>query len=72
MSAETTNAAISCQRQRQRVLIDGEAHDSGREILERREFGRWWNPWADLRACNTPFIREIAFEAWQAARRATG
>lgn len=67
MNTGTHNGAISYQRQR--VLIDGEGDDSGREISERREFGQWWNPWADTRACNTPFIREIAFEAWQAARK---
>lgn len=40
-----------------------------RQVRERQEFGQWWNKWADTRACNTPFIREIAFEAWRAARK---
>lgn len=42
-----------------------------RQVRERQEFGRWWRDWADPRSCNTTFIREIAFEAWKAARRAT-
>ena len=69
MNTGEASAAKSCHRQR--VLIDGEGDDSGSEISERQEFGQWWNPWADTRACNTPFIREIAFEAWRAARKET-
>ena len=42
-----------------------------RQVRERQEFGKWWRDWADTRACNTTFIREIAFEAWKAARKAT-
>lgn len=40
-----------------------------RQVEERQEFGKWWREWADARACNTTFVREIAFEAWKAARR---
>lgn len=42
------------------------------QVRERQEFGLWWREWADTRACNTTFIREIAFEAWKAARKAKG
>lgn len=42
-----------------------------RQVHERQEFGQWWRDWAEARACNTTFIREIAFEAWKAARKAT-
>jgi hypothetical protein len=42
-----------------------------RQVHERQEFGKWWREWADTRACNTTFIREVAFEAWKAARKAT-
>ena len=42
-----------------------------RQFQERQEFGQWWREWADTRACNTTFIREVAFEAWKAARKAT-
>lgn len=40
-----------------------------RQVQERQEFGKWWRDWADTRACNTTFVREIAFEAWKQARR---
>jgi hypothetical protein len=42
-----------------------------RLMQERQEFGQWWREWADARACNTTFIREVAFEAWKAARKET-
>jgi len=56
------SAAINSDEEETNRRID-------RQVRERREFGQWWNPWADTRACNTPFIREIAFEAWRAARK---
>ncbi len=56
------SAAINSDEEETNRRID-------RQVRERQEFGQWWNPWADTRACNTPFIREIAFEAWRAARK---
>jgi len=56
------SAAINSDEEETNRRID-------RQVRERQEFGRWWNQWADTRACNTPFIREIAFEAWKAARK---
>jgi len=40
-----------------------------RIVDQRIEFGKWWREWADARACNTTFIREVAYEAWKAARK---
>ncbi len=37
-----------------------------RQRQNRAAFLAWWREWADPRACNTPFIREIAWEAWKA------
>ena len=55
--------------------INSDEHETNqridRQVRERQEFGKWWRDWAETRACNTTFIREIAFEAWKAAKKAT-
>ena len=58
------SAAINSDEEETNRRID-------RQVRERQEFGQWWRDWAEARACNTTFIREIAFEAWKAARKAT-
>jgi len=40
-----------------------------RIVHQRIEIGKWWREWAETRACNTTFIREVAYEAWKAARK---
>jgi hypothetical protein len=58
------NAAINSNEQETQQRLD-------RIVDQRIEFGKWWREWADTRACNTTFIREVAFEAWKAARKET-
>lgn len=40
-----------------------------RIVKLRAEFGLWWRQWASYRHCDAAWIREIAFEAWKAARK---
>ena len=40
-----------------------------RVIEQRVQFGLWWRQWATPRHCDNAWIREIAFEAWKAARK---
>jgi len=56
------NAAINSDEQETQQRLD-------RIVDQRIEFGKGWREGADTRACNTTFIREVAFEAWKAARK---
>ena len=40
-----------------------------RIVKQRKEFALWWRQWAQPRHCDNAWIREIAFEAWKAARK---
>jgi hypothetical protein len=39
-------------------------------VREREEFGRWWHEWATPRHVDSEWLREMAYEAWKAGRRA--
>ena len=54
------SAAIHSDEQETNLKID-------RQRLQRAAFLAWWLEWADPRACNTTFIREIAWESWKAS-----
>ena len=43
-----------------------------RQRQERAAFLQWWREWADRPACNTTFMREIAWESWKAGRARNG
>ena len=58
-----SQAAINSDEQETNARIE-------RQVRERQEFGAWWHQWASYRQCDAAWIREIAFEAWKAARKA--
>jgi len=39
-------------------------------VRERQEFGLWWREWATPRNVDAAWLREMAYEAWKAGRRA--
>lgn len=41
-----------------------------RIVKLRAEFGLWWRQWAQHRQCDNAWLREIAWEAWKAGRKA--
>ena len=57
-----SQAAINSDEQETNARIE-------RQVRERQEFGAWWAVWASYRHCDNAWIREIAFEAWKAARK---
>lgn len=56
------SAAINSDEQETNARIE-------RQVRERQEFGAWRHQWVSYRQCDTAWLREMAFEAWKAARK---